>query len=307
MFFPQRLRKLSVSFYSMLIIALLFSSCTSSKSTSLAYMDDIYNTTFPDVKGIASLDEEMIEEEDGIPPENVPGAAYVYQPIAEPNIEEPTNQWNNYYPNTYYSGYFGADFYNPYYSGIGSPFISDFYSPYLTTNFGMYPSISLGWGYFSFGYSWGSNYYYPGGGGYSCPSSTSSGVSSSAFVAKRFSWNDNPEQSIEYINKAANSTKGINNNVRSSKGRKSTYVNSNTSESTSTKSSNKWKNFFDTISNGVQEGNSSNSTNSTTRSRSTESGSSYGTRSSGSTRSSGTRSGSSGSSSGTTRTGKRIR
>jgi len=266
-------------------------------------MDDIYNTTFPDLKGSASIDEEMLEDEEGIPPENVPGAAYVYQPIAEPTIEEP------YYPNNgissaYPYGYFVDDFYSPYYS----PYYSDFGSP-IGLNYSLGLSFSSFYpyygGYFSlgFGSSFGSNYYYPGG-GYSCPSSTSSGVSSTAFVAKRFSWNDNPEQSIEYINKAANSTKGIDNNVRSSKGRKSTYLNSNSTESTSSKSSNKWKNFFDTISNGVQEG--GDSSNSTTRSRSTESGSSYGTRSSGSTRSSGTRSGSSGSS-GSTRTGKRIR
>jgi hypothetical protein len=309
MFFPQRLRKLNVSFFSIIIISLLFSSCSSSKSASLAYMDDIYYNSFTVPKAIAALDKDLEEDEDGTPPENVPGAAYVYQPIAEPGIENPSSTYygstNPYYPN----GYYGDDYYSPYYSGPGSPYYSDFYSPYLSgygssiglSYNGFYPNYG---GYFSlgFGYSWGSNNYYAGsGGGYSCPSASSGGGSSTVFVSKRFSWNENPEQSINYITKVADSVKGTDNNERKPKSRKSTYTKSNTSESNS---SNKWKNFFDTISNGTNSGTSEGST---TRSKSTNS--SYGTRSSGSSRSSGTRSGGSSRSSGSSSSysGKRIK
>jgi hypothetical protein len=316
MFFPQRLRKLNVSFFSIIIIALLFSSCSSSKSASLAYMDDIYYNSFTVPKTVAALDEALEEDEDGTPPENVPGAAYVYQPIAEPGIEDPSS---TYYTSTnpyYTDGYYYNDYYSPYYSGPGSPFISDFYSPYLSgygsiiglTFSGFYPNYG---GYFSlgFGYSWGSSNFYSGiGGGYSCPVYSSNGGSSTAFVSKRFSWNDNPQESINYINKVANSEKGINNNTRKSKSRKSTYTKSNSSESNS---SDKWKSFFDTISGATQEGDSGGST---TKSRTSRRGTTFGT-SSGSTRSTTTRSSGTRSSSGSSRsseskssyTGKRIK
>lgn len=303
MIFPQRLRKLNVSFFSIIIFSLLFSSCSSSKSASLAYMDDIYYNSFTVPKTIALLDKEMEEEEDGTPPDNVPGAAYVYQPIAEPAIQEPSS---SYYTSTnpYYNGGYYNDYYDPYYSGYGSPYYSGFGSSLgLSYSMGMsmnsfYPNYG---GYFSLGFGsfYGSNYYSGAGGGYSCPSSSSSGGSSTAFVSKRFSWNENPEQSINYITKVADGVKSENNNVRSSKSRKSTYTKSNSSESGS---SNKWKNFFDTMSTGT---NNVNSEGSTTRSKS--SNSSYGTRSSGSSRSSGTRSGGSSRSSGSSYSGKRIK
>ena len=78
-FFQMRLS----NFYSIGMIigifTILFSSCSSVKEGSYAYMDDIYVNQYPDE--VIVLVDEVEVDENGEPPSNVPGAAYVYQDL----------------------------------------------------------------------------------------------------------------------------------------------------------------------------------------------------------------------------------
>lgn len=296
MFFHERLYKCYSSISIVVIVVLLFSSCSSSKSTSMAYMDDIYFNTFGVIE--EEVPELEIKEEEGEPPANVPGAAYVYQPIPEPSIDTETQTYNSvlYEGNDVgipVDGFYGSDFndLNSY-----SPFMSSF-------SFGLSFSFFFGSPY---GYNNPYSYSNPFGGygstyNYSCPSQ--SGGSSSDFITKRFSWNDNGPENIQYLDKIANSLQGINNNVRVSKSRKATHTNSNSSE---TSSESKWSKFIKTLSENSSNLGSDTSTKSTTRTKSSSKSTTSPTRSSSS--SSGSRSsGSRSSGSSKSDIGKRIR
>lgn len=221
MFFHKRFKKIYSSIANFALIALLFSSCSTSKSTSYAYLDDIYYDTFR--MPTEDYVDEYLEEDNGVPPSNVPGAAYVYQPIPEPNIDAPGYSDYSYISDRNNVLYGSGDdyYYSPY-----NP-----YSPYALGN-----SLSpYGNSFFSYGigftsYFGGSSYYsgYPGG-SYYCPSNE--GSSSTSFITKRFSWDDSANENIQYLNKIANNNSNSsistsNTNTRSSKSRKGRFVNS---------------------------------------------------------------------------------
>ena len=135
--FTNSFRKISYLTCSILLTSLLLASCSSTQSTSTyTYLDDIYNpgVTVPVFNNY---------EEPGEPPANVPGAAYVYQPIPEPSLNTPST--------TYPSGTLPADYnqvdpyvmYDPYFAAY--PGNSYLWSPMVNGSFGM-----LGMGYNSF-------------------------------------------------------------------------------------------------------------------------------------------------------------
>jgi uncharacterized membrane protein YgcG len=301
-FFPNSLLKFNESILLFLFSILLFSSCSSSKSASLAYMDDIYYNSYEVNAQLAKVEQE--EDDEGLPPENVPGAAYVYQPIPEPEIDAPVGLNNPaLYSSMIYNNpldYFPGDYY---------------YSPYNSYPYG-YSYPYYGGGFMNFGFFFSTSFPFNGGfppiynspygsagSGYYCPSNSYSqatiGGSSTAFVAKRFSWNTEPEQGIYYINKTSNSE---NNNVRSRNSRKATYVNSSATDSktdSESKSNNKFRSFINAVTTPTSTNSSDSGSDYNSGSRSSHS-------SSGS-RSSGSSSGSRSSSGGSSYTGKRIR
>jgi hypothetical protein len=198
-------------------ITLLISSCSSTKNSSLAYMDDIYFESLP--PQIPVLQSEM--EEVGEVPSNVPGVAYAYTPIPEPSIitPSPTNL-NPYYTDAYsYDSFLNTNPYNPY----------GYYNPY---------GSSLNSNYFSFGLGYGYNFYqnpyiY-------CPPSYSDN-GNTIVVTKRFSWADaNPSNNQFTVPESStdSSTGTSSKNTRGSNSKKSTFWNSLNNSGSSTNGNN---------------------------------------------------------------------
>lgn len=277
------------NFYSIGIIigifSILFSSCSSVKEGSYAYMDDIYVNQYPDE--VIVLSDEVIDDENGEPPSNVPGAAYVYQPIPEPKLTNSTPYTYSPYTSVYDDEeYYNDEYYNP--NGIA-------YSPF-SSNFPIGVTFDLFFNVFNSYYS-----PFPGSannGTYSgaCVASNSNSGSSSSFITKRFSWSDSANEIIQYLSSQSNISGSANSttNKSSSSSRKPRFTNSNSSSD-----SKAGDGFIKFLSTAIENSGNTRSSDGNTRSSGSSKSSSG---SSGTTRSSG-----SSKSSGGTYSGKRIR
>ena len=236
-------------------------------------MDDIYKESYINTTQV--LTDNVVDDENGEPPSNVPGAAYVYQPIPEPTLSSSVEEPYVYSPYTsVYDDFYSENNYNT------TGYYNSLYGNYLPfgvdINFLFFNALTL----FPF-----NNYgYYPNNYSGSCPSSTTyNSGSSTSFIAKRFSWDDAPDQIIQYIsNVSKNSSSNANTTKRSSASRKSRFVNSGSSSNE--KSGNGFSKFISTAGQIINE---------SSRSGSSESGgsSSGGSRSGGSSKSTSTYSG----------------
>ena len=199
--FSVSFRKFSYMTCSFIIAGLLLSSCASNKNATYTYLDDIYNPGY-------SVPVFNDYEEPGEPPTNVPGRAYVYQPIPQPSVSPNPAGVPTYSQGTLPTNdiFLLGDAYNasnPANMNVGHPWMN-----------GVYGAFSLGLGpnsyptYYNpyFGYA---NPYYGYGGynpyfGYTnfyntgsiCPSAQGS---SSSFITKRFDWNNSAEDNINYL------------------------------------------------------------------------------------------------------------
>lgn len=188
-FFYRRLNKFYFNATVIVLIVFLFASCSSSKDTSSAFIGGDY--------GEPALT-------------NVPGAAYIYQPIPEPSLSESMLYGGN---DLYASGLFCLNQYSPF--------------MYLHPYAGSYS--------FYVGYTSDINYPYDGFSttpyfvGYH---PTQSGGSSSDFITERFSWNDNDNvsENIHYLDKISNSQTETNKNMQATKKRKTRFVSLSSSE-----------------------------------------------------------------------------
>ena len=260
MIFTESFNKFYNTFTIIGIIALFLSSCSTSKETSLAYMDDIYYDTYSNPVVLNTVEEHDLVDESGEAPSNVPGAAYVYTPIPEPTITTPyPDQLNPYYGNNYYNDPFG---YNNYpYSYAGNA----------------YDAFYLTYG-LSFGYGYGS--YNPCVYTYIPPSE----ISNSNYISsKRFQWNNNSNDNYQYTSdiekesSGSSGSSGSSTNERERGSSKSTFWNSLISSGSSGDSSNDY--------NRSNSNSSRSGSGSATPSRSSSSRSSGPSRSSGSSKS----------------------
>ena len=292
-FFRYRLSNFYSLSSTVLFISLLFSSCASTKEGSYAYMDDIYLDSYVNSSFVVTDEYESFDE--GASPSNVPGAAYVYQPIPEPTLSQVEEPYV-YSPYTsVYDDFYSADNYDQ--TGYYNTLYGNYLPFGVDVNFLFFNALAL----FS-----NNNYaYYPNNYSGSCPSSAINSGSSSSFIAKRFSWDDAPDQIIQYIsNVSKNSGSNTNTTNRSSASRKSRFTNS--SSSSKTNGGNGFIKFLSTASDIINESSRSEG--------SSNSSGSSGSRSSGSTKSSSNSSGSAGSSrsggaskSSSSNSGKRFR
>jgi hypothetical protein len=274
-FFQQRLSNFYSLSSTVLFISLLFSSCATTKEGSYAYMDDIYLDSYVNTTQV--LTDNVIDNENGEPPTNVPGAAYVYQPIPEPTLSSSIEEPYVYSPYTsVYDDFYSEDNYNStgYYNSLyGRPL------PFgVDINFLFFNALSLA-SYYNYGY-------YPNNYSGACPSSSNNnGGSSSSFIAKRFSWNTSPDEIIQYLgNVSKNSQSNVSTTKRNSSSSKSRYSSSGNS------TSEKGNGFSKFISTATEILNDSRS-GGTTRSSDGSSGGSSGSRSGGSSKSTSTYSG----------------
>lgn len=146
-----------------LVVLIAFSSCSTNREASLAYMDDIYKPYDINYLIAGRVDEDVVSDQDASIIKPYRPTVPDYYPYTKPINFSMSFSYGNYYP--FYGGGYGNHRrpygYYPRYYCYGTYGYRCFYSPWDMNSYSIYS-----YGYYPYNYNYGNDYGSPPGGSY---------------------------------------------------------------------------------------------------------------------------------------------